>query len=376
MEKSSKKKNKIIIGLVVVIASLIGIFVTIFFPLAFNPLQLTFSFLYVVGMLVLAIGLIENRSDKFYWFLFLSIGILILISLFTPVLYNLPGIGMNWPDPEDIETWYPNLRLVSWLWDYLFVYSVYYYNPYLALIFYVPIVFYMVLIIIVAIIMSIVSFKLRSQITNIIKYGGLLRTGSNFLIILPIGLFITSFLEAEPWIPYVTIGFAVIGPFFLGILTKLELRTFQKKLELTMDDYQRKRYKVGYATTILGGYVLIILSTLSLLIGGLYSMVLPSELAILLRDFFWIMYISIGSFAFFSIFCSLFSPRIGMITLLITGILILIFYIIFNPFYIVVLHPNFGFLGSLAILLHIVIFGFILIDVRKTRKILKLSKQK
>ena len=161
MEKESKNLSKTYLGLILVVISLIGIPFTILYPfIAYNPIQLILGVVFVIGMINLTKGLIENKSKKAYWLPFMLAGILTTISLFTQESYN------------DLFFYSTQLPDVSWLWDLEF-----------ASYFQLAELFYLVLVIIAALGIIFISVISATQFENIIKYFRFLKTFANFLIV-------------------------------------------------------------------------------------------------------------------------------------------------------------------------------------------------
>lgn len=335
MEKESKHFGKIYKGLIIAVISLIGIFFTIIYPYAYNPIQLILCVVFVVGIIILTKGLIENKSEKIYWLPFLSAGILTILSMFTPESYNnLVDELLGMPD-------------TSWLWDLKFASD-----------FQLIEVFYLVLVLIAVGGILFISVKSYIKFESIIKYSRFLRTLANFLIVSPVCFFAgkTPPVVVLYYIPGIfTTGFALVGPFFMGLLIKFEVRIFQKNLEFPQNEFQIKRNKVGYAYTIVGGYLLIILSVLIDTISFLLFPILPLGLVDFILIYNQTVVIITVLLAFISIFCALLYPRCGVILLMVTGIIIAI-------------------TALLVSWLYILIVFLIVPDLHKTRKLAKLAK--
>ena len=328
MEKESKHLGKIYLGLVIAVISLIGIPFTILFPFAYNPIQLILCVVLVVGIIILTKGLIENEYEKAYWLPFLSIGVLTIISLFTPESYNRLVLER------------PFLTEVSWLWDLKFLSE---FQP--------TEIFYLVFVPVAAGGIIFISVKSITEFDNITKYTQFLKILANFLIVSSACLYAGKI----PYTPLITPGFALVGPFFMGLLTKYELRIFRKNLEFPQDEYQKRKNKVGYANTIVGGYVLIILSTFINLIGGAFFTILPTEFVNFILFYNQTVVIIAASLAFISVFCALLYPRGGVILLLVTGLIVAI-------------------TALLISWLYLIIAFLIAFDLNKTRELVKLTK--
>jgi len=334
MEKESKHLGKIYVGLLIAVISLIGIFFTILYPLAYNPIQLILCVVFVAGIIILTKSLIENKFEKIYWLPFLSAGILTILSMFTPESYNnLVEELLGMPD-------------TSWLWDLKF-------GGFFQLIE----VFFLVLVLIAAGGILFISVKSSIKFENIIKYSRFLRTLANFLIVSPV----CFFAGKTPPVVVVysifgifTTGFALVGPFFMGLLIKFEVRIFRKNLEFPQNEYQIKRNKIGYAYTIVGGYILIILSVLIDTISILLFTMLPEGFVNFILIYNQTVIIT-ACLAFISVFCALFYPRCGVVLLLVTGIIVAITALIVSWLYILIVF-------------------LIMTDLHKTRKLTKLAK--
>lgn len=348
MEKESKHLSKIYFGLIIAVISLIGIPYTILYPIAYNPIQLILCVVFIVGIIILTKGLIENEYEKTYWLPFLSAGVLTIISMFTPESYN------------QLVHEQAHLKDISWLWDLKF-------GPYFQL----TEVFFLVLVLIAAGGIIFISVKSITQFDNIIKYTRVLKTMGNFLIVSSIFLFVGKIFYPSTFFPLgvVTTGFALVGPFFMGLLTKYELRIFRKNLEDSQDKYQRKRSKVGYAYTIVGGYVIIILSVLNGYVGEILFTIMPADFVNFILSYNQTIAIITASLAFISVFCALLYPRGGLILLLVTGLIVLISALLISWLYFPI-----GRLYNLIGLLYFIMGFLITIDVNKTRKLVKLAK--
>ena len=154
-------------------------------------------------------------------------------------------------------------------------------------------------------------------------------------------------------------GFALVGPFFMGLMIKYELKTIQKKLGFPQDEFQAKRNELGYVTTIVGGYIILILSMLFESIG---KFIVGNTLLITNRMFGMIG----ASFAFLSVIYALFDPKGGVILLLITGLLTVTG--IFVPLSTLIIY-----ITASNIPLSLLIVLLISNDLNKTRKLVKLT---
>ena len=344
MEKESKNLSKTYLGLILVVISLIGIPFTILYPfIAYNPIQLILGVVFVIGMINLTKGLIENKSKKAYWLPFMLAGILTTISLFTQESYN------------DLFFYSTQLPDVSWLWDLEF-----------ASYFQLAELFYLVLVIIAALGIIFISVISATQFENIIKYFRFLKTFANFLIVSSACLYFSKMVIHPSFYPtivfHVAPGFALVGPFFMGVMIKYVLKIYRKNLEFPQDEYQTKRNKIGYASTIVGGYIIIILSDLLEAIGRF----ILSDATLIFNQTLGI----IGaSLAFLSVFCALFYPKSGVILLLITGLIVAIG--IFVPLSTLIIYIT-GSNIPLALLIVLLIAN----DLHKTRKLVKLIPNK
>ena len=324
MEKESKQLGKIYLGLFFAVISIIGILFTILYPFAYNPIQLTLCVILVIGIIILTKGFIENRFEKAYRLPLLLVGVLTIISLFTPESYNRLVVEI------------PYLTEASWLWDLKFLSF-----------FQLTEIFYLILVLVASGVIIFISIKFLNQHDNIIKYTRFIKTMANFLIVSSIFLFVGKILYMSTYFAVfvITPGFALVGPFFMGVLTKFELRIFRKNLEFPQDEYQRKRNKVGYAYTIVGGFLIII-------VGVLLDILLSYNSTVS---------IIAACLAFVSVFCALLYPRGGVILLMATGIVVLI-----NSLFITI--------NVLNISIHVLIAFLIGADLNKTRKLLKIVK--
>jgi len=348
MEKESKHLGKIYLGLIIAVISLIGIPFTILYPIALNPIQLILCVVFIVGIIILTKGLIENEYEKTYWLPFLSAGVLTIISIFTPESYN------------QLVHEQAHLEDVSWLWDLKF-------GPYFQL----TEVFFLVLVLIAAGGIIFISVKSITQFDNIIKYTRVLKTMGNFLIVSSIFLFVGKIFYPATYFPLTanTAGFALVGPFFMGLLTKYELRIFRKNLEFPQDEHQKQRKKGAYARTIAGGYIIIILSVLNGYVGEILFTTMPADIVNLILSYNQPVAIITASLAFISVFCALLYPRSGLILLLVTGIIVLI-----SALLISLLYSPMRWFYSLIGLLYFLIGFLIATDTNKTRKLIKLAK--
>jgi len=341
MEKESNQFNKTYLGLGLVVISLIGIPFTILFPFGpYNPIQLILGVVFVLGMIRLTKGLIENKSTKAYWLPFLLGGVLTIISLFTQESYNQLILEA------------PYLPEVSWLWDLEF-----------ASYFQLTEAFYLILVPIAALGIIVISVISATQFENITKYFRFLKTFANFLIVSSACLYFGKMVIHPHYYPTivfaVTPGFALVGPFFMGVMIKYVLKNYRKNLEFPQDEYQSKRNDIGYASTIVAGHVIIILSMLFESIGRF----ILSNAYLTLNQTLGI----IGaSLAFLSVFCALFYPRGGVILSLITGLIVAIG--IFIPLSTLIIYIT----GS-NIPLALLIVLLIAYDLNKTRKLVKLN---
>lgn len=139
-------------------------------------------------------------------------------------------------------------------------------------------------------------------------------------------------------------------------MVKFELRIFRKNLEISQDEFQRKRNKVGYAYTIVGVYILITLRGIIDRIGGAYLTILPADLAYFVLFFNLIVVIIAIFLALASVFCALFDPQWSVVLFMITGIIIAIIALVVSWLF---------------------IFALFLLapDLYKTRKIANLAKE-
>lgn len=334
MEKESKHLGKIYVGLIIAVISFIGIPFTIIYPFAYNPIQLILCVVFVVGIIVLTKGLIENRFEKAYRLLLLLVGVLTIISLFTPESYNRLVVE------------YPYFTEVSWLWDLKFLSF-----------FQLTEVFYLILVLVATGVLIFISIKLIHQHDNIIKYTRFIRTMANILIVSSIFLFVSKIFYSNTYFAVfvITPGFALVGPFFMGVLTKFEVRIFRKNLEFPQDEYQRKRNKVGYAYTIVGGYVLITLSILIDRIGGVIFTILPTGFVNFILFFNQIVVLIAVFFAFISVLWALLDPHGSVVIFMLTGIIIAITALVVSWLYVFIVF-------------------LIVPDLYKTRKLAKLAK--
>ena len=334
MEKESKHIGKIYLGLIIAVVSLIVIPFTIIYPMAYNPLQLVFSAALVVGIFILTKGLVENKYQKAYWSPFLLAGVLTIISMFTPESYN----RLVEDDPDYTK--------ISWLRDLKFLGD-----------FQITELFLLILIIVASGVIIFISTKSFHQFDSIMKNIRVLRTMANFLIISPIFLFVEKNFHMRTDFAFfvVTPGFALVGPFFMGLMIKAALRIFRKSYSASLDEYQRKRNKIAYSFTIVAGYILLILRLLIDLIGGALQSILPSKFANFILAYNEIVVLIIACLAFISVFIALFYPRENIILLMITGIAI-------------------GITALLISWLFLIPMLLITIDLRKTRKMVKLKK--
>jgi len=342
MEKESKHFSKIIIGLIIAVISSIGILFTILHPFAyslgpfaFNPVQIVLCVVIIIGIIILTKGLIENRFEKAYWLPLLFVGVLTIVSMFTPESYNRLIVQA------------PFLTEVSWLWDLKFL-----------TFFQLTEFFFLILVLVASGVIIVISSISLNHYDNVIKYTGVIKTMANILIVsscfLHFGkiLFIGSYFASS----IITPGFALVGPFFMGLLTKFEMRIFRKNLEISQDEFQRKRNKVGYAYTIVGLYFLIALSGLLDRVGGDILTILPGSLTYFVLFFHLIVVKIAVILAIASVFWALIDPRWSVVLFIITGVIIGISALVVTWFYVFAL--------------------FLLIpDVHKTRKIANLAKE-
>ena len=348
MEKESKNLGKIYLGFIIAVISLIGIPFTILYPFAYNPIQLMLCVVFVISMIILTKGLIENKYEKAYWLPFLSAGVLTIISLFTPESYNR------------LVHESPYLTEVSWLWDLKFL-------SYFQL----TEIFYLILVLVASGILIFISVKSITQFDNFIKYTRVLKTMANFLIVSSVFLFVGKILYSHTYFALfaVTPGFALVGPFFMGLLIKSELRILRKNLEFPQDEYQKQRKKGAYGSTIAGGYIIIILSVLNGYVGEILFTTMPADIVNLILSYNQPVAIITASLAFISVFCALLYPRSGLILLLVTGIIVFI-----SALLISLLYSPMRWFYSLIGLLYFLIGFLIATDTNKTRKLIKLAK--
>ena len=342
MEKESKHFSKIVIGLIIAVISFIGIPFTILHPIAIypgpiaiNPIQIVLCIIFIVGIIILTKGLVENRFGKTYWLLLLLVGVLTIISMFTPESHNR------------LVKQAPFLTEISWLWDLKFL-----------SIFQLAEFFFLILVFVasgVIILIATISFNNHE---NIIKYTRVIKTMANLLIISPIFLYFGKILFISPYFAtsVITPGIALVGPFFMGVLVKFELRIYRKNLEISQDEFQRKRNKVGYAYTIVGVYILITLSGAFDRFGGVLFTILPANFVNFVL-FFNLIVVKIALvLAIASVFWALFDPKWSLVLFLITGIIIAI---------------------SVLVVSWLYLFALFLLapDIYKTRKIANLAKE-
>jgi len=342
MEKESKHFSKIFIGLVIAVISFIGIPFTILHPIAlypgpvaYNPIQLVLCVIFIVGIIILTKGLIENRFEKTYWLPLLFVGVLTIISMFTPESYNR------------LVKQDPFLTEVSWLWDLKFL-----------TFFQLTELFFLILVLVASGVIILVSTIFLNHHEGIIKYTRVIKTMANILIVSPVFLFFSKIMFINTYFAtsIITPGFALVGPFFMGVLAKFELRIYRKNLEISQDEFQRKRNKVGYAYTIVGIYILITLSALIDRIGGVFFTILPADLAYFVLFFNLIVVIIAVFLALASVFCALFDPQWSVVLFMITGIIIAIIALVVSWLF---------------------VFALFLLapDIYKTRKIANLTKE-
>ena len=127
-------------------------------------------------------------------------------------------------------------------------------------------------------------------------------------------------------------------------------------MEISQDEFQRKRNKVGYAYTIVGLYFLIALSGLLDRVGGDYLTILPSSLSLFVLLFNLVVVKIAVILAIASVFWALIDPRWSVVLFIITGVIIGISALVVTWFYIFALFS-------------------LIPDVHKTRKIANLAKE-
>ncbi|MFW9950996.1 MAG: hypothetical protein ACFFKA_12835 [Candidatus Thorarchaeota archaeon] len=331
MEKKTKLKSKTYLGLIVAVLSLIGLVFAITFPLGYNPILLAVCVVLLVGITILTKGLIERRFEKLYWIIFLFAGILTFISLFTPESYNQLIVPIITISPST------SLPDVSWLWDLRF-------GAYFQL----TEVFFLTLVLMATGGIIYISIKSFNHFENILNYSRFLKASANFLIISSIFLYVGKMIITPAVIELViaiTPGFALVGPFFMGLMVKTQLKVFRNRLNIPLNEYQEKRNNVAYAYTILGGYGIIILSAVENMFVSFNQSIaiIPAALA------------------FVAVVCALVYPRGGIILLITTGV-------------IVAIKTLFISIAVFRIPLDLLIILLLLPDLNKTRKLVKLAK--
>lgn len=343
MEKESKHFIKILIGLIIAVISFIGIPFTILhpfvlgvrLPIAADPIQLVLCVIFLVGIIILTKGLVENKFKKTYWLPLLLVGVLTIVSMFTPESYNRLVVQA------------PFLTEVSWLWDLKFL-----------TFFQLTELFFLILVLVASGVIILISTISLNNHENIIKYTRVIKTMANILIISPVFLYFSKIMFSGTYFAtsIITPGFALVGPFFMGVLTKFELRIYRKNLEISQDEFQRKRNKVGYAFTIVGVYILVTLSALIDRIGGAFFTILPANLVNFVLFVNLIVVIIAIFLALISIFWALFDPKWSIVLFVMTGITIAFIFLVVSWLY---------------------VFALILLapDIYKTGKIARLAKQ-
>ncbi|MFX1316515.1 MAG: hypothetical protein ACFE9T_11665 [Promethearchaeota archaeon] len=340
------KKN---LGFILSAIAIIGVIISIIFQILVTILLLIFCVLLVIGVYFLSMGMIDNNVQKYIWIMFGLTAIMAIVAFFTPIAYNL-GI-----QDEDVQ------RDFAWLWDLPHIFDMH--SRYVQD-FYTLALFYAILILIVATIIIIISIIIRNNYTKFNTFGMIFKTISNILIISPIAIYGTMFIA---WGFEATAGFALVGPFFAGIMLKVEYKRI--KTDSQLNKIQIRKNKIGFAPTINGANILLYVGVLIHHFEKAFRDVMSNKAAEYFVILFKISFIIVAVIAYLSMLSTFFKPSIGFFLFLISGAIAIAFTTMF--LFITIQH----WLRILAI----GTYGGVLLliwNVNKLRELVRLEKNK